>query len=81
MSLSLSCSLLPCSCCGRYVLQLHQPSGYFNLGDPHCRLLSNEYNGLHDPHLQAYYNRKDNLRRLKRGGYVTRDGKVGWLWG
>ncbi|XP_075023153.1 fibrous sheath-interacting protein 2-like [Calonectris borealis] len=55
---------------------LHQPSGYFNLGDPYCRLLSTEYNSLHDPHLQAYHKRKDNLQRLKREGYITSDGKV-----
>ncbi|KAK4812747.1 hypothetical protein QYF61_018296 [Mycteria americana] len=35
-----------------------------------------EYNSLHDPHLQAYHKRKDNIRRLKREGYVTSDGKV-----
>ncbi|XP_075022237.1 uncharacterized protein LOC142089544 isoform X1 [Calonectris borealis] len=56
--------------------KLHQPSGYFNLGDPYCRLLSTEYNSLHDPHLQAYHKRKDNLQRLKREGYITSDGKV-----
>ncbi|XP_075022238.1 uncharacterized protein LOC142089545 isoform X2 [Calonectris borealis] len=56
--------------------ELHQPSGYFNLGDPYCRLLSTEYNSLHDPHLQAYHKRKDNLQRLKREGYITSDGKV-----
>ncbi|KAK4812578.1 hypothetical protein QYF61_009750 [Mycteria americana] len=44
---------------------LHQPSGYFDLGDPCCRLLSTEYNSLHDPHLRAYHKRKDNLQRLK----------------
>ncbi|XP_054667770.1 fibrous sheath-interacting protein 2-like [Grus americana] len=57
--------------------KLHRPSGYFDLGDPYCRLTSTEYNSLHDPHLQAYYKRKDNLRRLKKEGYVTSDGKVG----
>ncbi|XP_075625145.1 uncharacterized protein LOC142604181 [Balearica regulorum gibbericeps] len=56
--------------------KLHRPSGYFDLGDPYCRLMSAEYNSLHDPHLQAYYKRKDNLQRLKKGGYVTSDGKV-----
>ncbi|GAB0206326.1 fibrous sheath-interacting protein 2-like [Grus japonensis] len=56
--------------------KLYQPSGYFNLGDPYCRLLSTEYNSLHDPHLRAYHNRKDILQRLKREGYVTSDGKV-----
>ncbi|KAK4812572.1 hypothetical protein QYF61_009744 [Mycteria americana] len=56
---------------------LHQPSGYFDLGDPCCRLLSTEYNSLHDPHLRAYHKRKDNLQRLKREGYITSDSKVG----
>ncbi|XP_049653465.1 trichohyalin-like [Accipiter gentilis] len=56
--------------------KLHQPSGYFNLGDPYCRLLSTDYNSLHDPHLRAYHKRKDNLQRLKREGYVTSDGRV-----
>ncbi|XP_049653154.1 fibrous sheath-interacting protein 2-like [Accipiter gentilis] len=57
--------------------KLHQPSGYFNLGDPYCRLLSTDYNSLHDPHLRAYHKRKDNLQRLKREGYVTSDSRVG----
>lgn len=73
----LCCSLLPPSYSGKSLLQLYQPSGYFNLGDPYCRLLSTEYNSLHDPHLRAYHNRKDILQRLKREGYVTSDGKVG----
>ena len=73
----LCCSLLPPSYSGNSLLQLHQPSGYFNLGDPYCRLLSTEYNSLHDPHLRAYHKRKDNLRRLKREGYVNSEGKVG----
>lgn len=73
----LCCSLLPPSYSGKSLLQLHQPSGYFNLGDPLCHLLSTEYNSLHDPHLRAYHKRKDNLQRLKREGYVTSDGKVG----
>ncbi|KAK4812744.1 hypothetical protein QYF61_018293 [Mycteria americana] len=56
--------------------KLHRPSCYFDLGDPYCRLMRAEYNSLHDPHLQAYHKRKDNIRRLKREGYVTSDGKV-----
>ena len=59
-------------------LTLHQPSGYFALGDPHCHLLSTEYNSLHDLQSWAYYKCKDNLQTLKRGGYFTSDGKVGW---
>ncbi|XP_075302171.1 fibrous sheath-interacting protein 2-like [Opisthocomus hoazin] len=57
-------------------LQLHQPSGYFNLGDPCCRLLSTEYNSLHDPHLRAYHQRKNHLHRLKTEGRVTGDSRV-----
>ena len=73
----LFCSLLPPSYSGMSLSQLLQPSGYFNLGDPCCRLLSTEYNSLHDPHLRAYHKRKDNLQRLKREGYITSDSKVG----
>ena len=38
---------------------------------------STENNCLHDPHLQAYYNRKDSLQRLKSKGFITSSGKVG----
>lgn len=57
--------------------QLHRPSGSFDLGDPLGRRMSNEYNSLHDPHLQAYHQRKDNVQWLKRQGLVTSDGNVG----
>ncbi|XP_021272781.1 fibrous sheath-interacting protein 2-like isoform X2 [Numida meleagris] len=56
--------------------KLHKPSPHFDLGDPYCRQLRTEYNSLHDPHLQAYHNRKANLRNLKNKGFVTDDGKV-----
>ncbi|KAM8996762.1 uncharacterized protein PRD47_013326 isoform 1-T1 [Ara ararauna] len=56
--------------------KLFQSSGLFNLKDPYCRLLSTEYNSLHDPHLQAYHHRKDHLQMLKREGSITYDGKV-----
>ncbi|XP_024998173.2 uncharacterized protein LOC112530124 [Gallus gallus] len=56
--------------------KLHQPSPHFDLGDPYCRHLRTEYNSLHDPHLQDYHNRKDNLQNLKKRGLVTKDGKV-----
>lgn len=59
-------------------LQLFRPSYGFNLTDPYCRLLENQYRSLHDPHLKAYYRRKDVLRRLKKGGYITNNNKVGW---
>ncbi|KAK2108721.1 Fibrous sheath-interacting protein 2 [Saguinus oedipus] len=56
--------------------QLFRPSYGFNLTDPYCRLLENQYKSLHDPHLKAYYKRKDILKRLKKGGYVTSNNKV-----
>lgn len=59
-------------------LQLYQPSYDFNLTDPYCRLLETSYKSLHDPHLKAYHKRKDILRRLKKGGYITSNNKVGW---
>ncbi|XP_051486296.1 fibrous sheath-interacting protein 2 [Apus apus] len=57
--------------------KLHQPTGCFDLGDPYSRRLGTEHNSLHDPYLQGDHSRKDNLQRLKREGFVTRDGKVG----
>ena len=59
-------------------LQLYKPSYDFNLSDPYCRLLETGYKSLHDPHLKSYYRRKDILRRLKKGGYITSNNKVGW---
>ncbi|XP_077003058.1 fibrous sheath-interacting protein 2-like [Tamandua tetradactyla] len=56
--------------------KLYQPSYDFNLTDPYCRLLEPKYQSLHDPHLKAYYKRKDILRRLKKGGYITSNNKV-----
>ncbi|XP_017400553.1 fibrous sheath-interacting protein 2 isoform X1 [Cebus imitator] len=55
--------------------KLFRPSYGFNLTDPYCRLLENQYKSLHDPHLKAYYKRKDILKRLKKGGYVTSNNK------
>ncbi|CAM5165796.1 unnamed protein product [Natator depressus] len=55
---------------------LYQPPSGFDLGDPYCRLMTTKYRSLHDPHLRSYYKRKNNLRRLKKGGYVTNDNKV-----
>uniref|UniRef100_A0A2K6QE71 Fibrous sheath interacting protein 2 n=2 Tax=Rhinopithecus roxellana TaxID=61622 RepID=A0A2K6QE71_RHIRO len=56
--------------------KLFRPSYGFNLTDPYCRLLENQYKSLHDPHLKAYYKRKDILKRLKKGGYITSNNKV-----
>ncbi|XP_034861581.1 fibrous sheath-interacting protein 2-like [Mirounga leonina] len=56
--------------------KLYQPSYDFNLTDPYCQLLETSYKSLHDPHLKAYHKRKDILRRLKKGGYITSNNKV-----
>ncbi|XP_005401289.1 PREDICTED: fibrous sheath-interacting protein 2-like isoform X2 [Chinchilla lanigera] len=56
--------------------KLHQPSLGFSLTDPYCQLLETTYKSLHDPHLKTYYQRKDILRRLRRGGFITSDNKV-----
>ncbi|XP_048201701.1 fibrous sheath-interacting protein 2 [Perognathus longimembris pacificus] len=56
--------------------KLFRPSYDFNLTDPYCRLLENQYKSLHDPHLREYYKRKDILRRLKKGGYITSNNKI-----
>ncbi|XP_047391271.1 fibrous sheath-interacting protein 2-like [Sciurus carolinensis] len=55
---------------------LYQPSFGFNLNDPYCRLLEPSYKSLHDPHLKTYYKRKDILKRLRKGGYITSNNKV-----
>nr|XP_040139655.1 fibrous sheath-interacting protein 2-like [Ictidomys tridecemlineatus] len=55
---------------------LYQPSFGFNLNDPYCRLLEPSYKNLHDPHLKTYYKRKDMLKRLRKGGYITSNNKV-----
>ncbi|MBZ3886124.1 Fibrous sheath-interacting protein 2 [Sciurus carolinensis] len=54
---------------------LYQPSFGFNLNDPYCRLLEPSYKSLHDPHLKTYYKRKDILKRLRKGGYITSNNK------
>ncbi|XP_021568745.1 fibrous sheath-interacting protein 2 [Carlito syrichta] len=56
--------------------KLFRPSYCFNLTDPYCHLMENEYKSLHDPHLKAYHKRKDILRILKKGGYITSNNKV-----
>ena len=76
-SASVPAALLPRSRSGTSLLQLHLPSGHFDLGDPYCRLLRTEYNSLHDPYLKAYHKRRRNFRRLKEAGYITSDGQVG----
>ncbi|XP_054074721.1 fibrous sheath-interacting protein 2-like [Rissa tridactyla] len=66
----------PVYCRAKLGEKLQRPSGFYDLGDPHCRLLRTEYNSLHDPYLQDYHNRKNNFQRLRRQGLVTRDGRV-----
>ncbi|XP_031800516.1 fibrous sheath-interacting protein 2 isoform X3 [Sarcophilus harrisii] len=56
--------------------KLFQPSYGFNLNDPYGRLLETRYKSLHDPHLSGYYKRKDILKRLKKGGYITSNNKI-----
>ncbi|XP_051023018.1 fibrous sheath-interacting protein 2 [Acomys russatus] len=56
--------------------KLFRPSYGFNLSDPYCRLLETQYKSLHDPHLRTYYRRKDILRKLKKGGYITSNNKI-----
>ncbi|XP_066492594.1 fibrous sheath-interacting protein 2 [Tiliqua scincoides] len=56
--------------------KLYQPSATFDLSDPYCKIMAPKYKSLHDPHLRAYYKRKDNLRRLKKAGHITDKNKV-----
>ncbi|CAH6780230.1 Fsip2l [Phodopus roborovskii] len=56
--------------------RLYQPSFGFNLNDPYCKLMETTYKSLHDPHLKAYFKRKDILKKLKQGGYITSNNKV-----
>ncbi|CAM5139801.1 unnamed protein product, partial [Eretmochelys imbricata] len=55
--------------------QLYQPSSGFDLGEPFCQMMTTKYTSLHNPHLHSYYKSTDNLRRFKRGGYVTNENK------
>ncbi|XP_072483890.1 fibrous sheath-interacting protein 2-like isoform X2 [Notamacropus eugenii] len=56
--------------------KLFQPSYGFNLNDPYGRLLETGYKSLHDPHLSAYYKRKDILKKLRKGGHITSNNKI-----
>ncbi|XP_055474033.1 fibrous sheath-interacting protein 2-like [Psammomys obesus] len=55
---------------------LFQPSFDFNLNDPYCKLMETTYKSLHDPHLKAYFKRKDIIEKLRKGGYITGNNKV-----
>ncbi|OBS64955.1 hypothetical protein A6R68_06508, partial [Neotoma lepida] len=56
--------------------KLYRPSFGFNLSDPYCKLMETTYKSLHDPHLKAYFKRKDILKKLRQGGYITSNNKV-----
>ncbi|XP_075814162.1 fibrous sheath-interacting protein 2-like [Microtus pennsylvanicus] len=56
--------------------KLYQPSFGFNLNDPYCKLMETTYKSLHDPHLKSYFKRKDILKKLRQGGYITGNNKV-----
>lgn len=58
-------------------LKLYQSSYDFNLTDPCCQVLETSYKSLRDPHLKAYYKQKDTLWKLKKGGNITSNNKVG----
>ncbi|KAK1163256.1 fibrous sheath-interacting protein 2-like [Acipenser oxyrinchus oxyrinchus] len=38
--------------------------------------MESKYKSLHDPHLSGYYNRKDVLKRLRKGGFITEHKKI-----
>ncbi|XP_057616759.1 fibrous sheath-interacting protein 2-like [Chionomys nivalis] len=56
--------------------KLYKPSFGFNLNDPYCKLMETTYKSLHDPHLKSYFKRKDILKKLRQGGYITGNNKV-----
>ncbi|CAM4718390.1 unnamed protein product, partial [Lepidochelys kempii] len=60
---------------GKQNTHLYQPSSGFDLGEPFCQIMTTKYTSLHNPHLHSYYKSTDNLRRFKRGGYVTNENK------
>ncbi|GAA6066676.1 fibrous sheath-interacting protein 2-like [Tachysurus ichikawai] len=48
----------------------------FNLDDPDMKLMSMEYNSLHDPHLKHFFNQRRKKKHLKKLGLITHDNKV-----
>ncbi|XP_055474034.1 fibrous sheath-interacting protein 2-like [Psammomys obesus] len=50
---------------------LFQPSFDFNLNDQYCKLMETTYISLHDPHLKVNFKRKDIIKILRKGGYIT----------
>ncbi|XP_066555856.1 fap1 adhesin [Amia ocellicauda] len=54
----------------------HQERPEFDLLDPHCHLLDNEYNSLQDTHLKGFYKNKARLRNVTMHGLLTKEKKV-----
>jgi hypothetical protein len=48
----------------------------FDLSDPYCHLMSNEYQPLHDPHLKTHFSTPRKQRHLRKNGFITEEGKV-----
>lgn len=48
----------------------------FDLSDPYCHVISNEYQPLHDPHLKNHYNLPRMRRHLRKKGFITERDKV-----
>ena len=58
--------------------QIHLSSSEldFDLTDPYAILMGNSYKPLHDPHLKPHLTAAQMRRRLYRGGFITKNGKV-----
>ncbi|XP_061178087.1 uncharacterized protein LOC133186789 [Saccostrea echinata] len=48
----------------------------FDLTDPYCHVISNEYQPLHDPHLKNHFNIPRMQRHLRKNGFITDDRQV-----
>ncbi|XP_062603625.1 uncharacterized protein LOC134265435 [Saccostrea cucullata] len=48
----------------------------FDLTDPYCHVISNEYQPLHDPHLKNHFNIPRMQRHLRKNGFITEEGQV-----
>ncbi|GAA6072627.1 uncharacterized protein LOC113637909 [Tachysurus ichikawai] len=55
---------------------IFESSPDFNLDDPDMKLMSMEYNSLHDPHLKLFFNQRGKKQHLKKLGLITHDNKV-----
>ncbi|XP_066547546.1 fibrous sheath-interacting protein 2-like [Amia ocellicauda] len=54
----------------------HQEKPYFDLWDPHCRQLDNQYNSLQDPYLKEFYKNKARIRSVTKHGLLTPEKEV-----